>query len=155
MKHVSQRLCVHETMLDRDVQEGFERRPSRRLILRELNSCKRRIELPADSIFVLNDSRDRRPFFRRVRGQAAADRVDPKGEKFVEPRRERIQSRGVFAEEVPIECFQMAQVKNDTMPFRNWTLIQRIRSYDLEERVGIFAGLEQTVSEEFYRGHGS
>jgi len=37
---------------------------------------------------------------------------------------------------VPIECLQMPEVKDQSMPFRNWPGVVGFRSEDLEQLVG-------------------
>src|ERR1700741_5324481 len=104
-------------MLDRHMQKSFERSTSPLFISRELKFFNPGIEFLANSMVVLNHCRDRRPFFWCVRRQPPADRVDPESEKLVQFWCEWLQASVVYAQEVPVKRFQMAQGKNYTMAF--------------------------------------
>ena len=46
-------------------------------------------------------------------------------------------------QQVPIERFQVPQVKNDPMSFRNRPLVKGIRPYQIEEPIGLGASFGQ------------
>ena len=81
-----------------------------------------RAQLPV----VFFDFRDGRPVARLVGGQPAADRVDSECEELVERAVACARKPQGSAQQVPVECFQMAQIENQPMAFRNRPFIKRI-----------------------------
>ena len=57
-----------------------------------------------------------RPIRRLVCRQAAADRIDAKRKKLIEERMKRLQAKGALPEQIPIESFDVSDIKNDAMP---------------------------------------
>jgi hypothetical protein len=52
-----------------------------------------------------------------------------------------------FAQQVPIERFQVSHVKNDAMSFGNWPLVEELGLDLFEQSVGFGARLPQTGKE--------
>ena len=52
-----------------------------------------------------------------------------------------LQSKNPVVQQIPIEGFKMADIKNDAMAFSDRTLVKRIRPYDREQFVGAAAGV--------------
>src|SRR5262249_29188805 len=63
------------------------------------------------------------PVCRSILGQPAVDRIDAERKKLVELPLEGLQAKCAFSEQVPIKGFDVADVKNDAVPFRNRTVI--------------------------------
>ena len=63
--------------------------------------------------------------------QAAAYGIDAEGEKPIEFRMERSQAERL-TEKIPIERFQMAYIKYNSMAFRNGPVIERLGPDDAE-----------------------
>src|SRR5262249_34867815 len=85
-----------------------------------------------------------RPVGGRVLGQASTDRVNAEGKKLVELALEGLQSKSSLGEQIPIECFDMANVENDPVPLRDWTIVDRFVAHDGGGPVGGRARLKGT-----------
>ena len=73
---------------------------------------------------------------RLVGGKLAGRRIDAEGEQAVEFRLEGAQVECIPADQVPIEGFQMAEIKDDAMAFRDGALIERVGTDEPEQFVG-------------------
>jgi len=48
-------------------------------------------------------------------------------------------------EQVPIECFEVTNIESDAMPFRDWTLIKKVRADNLKEFIRVLTGFQKPV----------
>src|SRR5579863_9003784 len=48
---------------------------------------------------------------------------------------ESLEAQNPFAQKIPIECFQMSEIKNDSMSLRNRPLIQGVGTYNVENLI--------------------
>ena len=62
----------------------------------------------------------------------------------------RTAARSSRPQQVPIEGFQMADVKNDAMPLRDGTIVQGFGLDDREELIGLRAGLIQPAEQRVF-----
>jgi len=99
------------------------------------------------SSVISRDLLERKPIRRTVVGQAAPQRINIKSKEFVECRMEWPQTECAVAEKVPVECFEMSDVKNDAVSFRNRPVIENLRPRDAKDRVRVVAGLSQALEE--------
>lgn len=80
---------------------------------------------------------DSRPIGWLIIGQIAFGRIDPEREQTIEGGVERREIQGVLRQQIPVECLQVSQVKNNAVPFRNGPFIYRIRMYDRKQAVSL------------------
>src|ERR1700719_494319 len=91
-----------------------------------------RIELRAQPLMVRGDLRARRPIARLIRGQPAANRINPKSKKLIEGRIKAPQAKRPFAQQIPVECFHVAQIEYNAMTLGNGSLVECVVAQDLE-----------------------
>ena len=65
----------------------------------------------------------RRPVGWLVGRQAAAYRIDSKGKKLIEGRVKRLQPKGGLCQQILIEGFDVANIKNNAMPLGNRAVV--------------------------------
>src|SRR5689334_17385008 len=66
---------------------------------------------------------------------------------------ERRQIERMAGQQVPIECLQMPEIKEDAVALRNWTLIHRIGTNDLKQIVSKLPYLLEFAREELAGCH--
>jgi hypothetical protein len=76
-----------------------------------------------------------------IRRQAATYWIDPESEKLIECRMKRLQPECTLRQQVPIEGFHMANVKNNPMPLGDRPVVNRVFSNDAKQFVSAFAGI--------------
>ena len=124
-------LGMHQPMLNRNVK-NLLCCSVQNLVKRTTNAC-----------VVLEDFVHRRPVGRRIVWQLPGGRIDPEREQLVKVCLEWGHAQFAPADQIPIECFQMAQVKDEPMAFRDWPLVQRVRPYHREQRISSSPGFCQ------------
>ena len=76
--------------------------------------------------------------------------IDAEGEKAVKIRIKGLNPKHTLAKQVPIESFEMPNVKNDSVPLGNRAFIERTGLYDAEQFIRAFTGscelFEKTIS---------
>src|SRR5437879_13842122 len=60
---------------------------------------------------------------------------------------EWLQTECAAAEKVPVECFEMSDVKDDAVSFRKRPVTESRRARDAKDRVRVVAGLSQALEE--------
>jgi len=76
--------------------------------------------------------RARRPIARLIRRQSATNRIDSKCKKLIERRVKAAQAKGPLAQKVPVKGFDVAEIKNNAMPFGNGPFVERFVAQDFE-----------------------
>src|SRR5689334_22234790 len=89
----------------------------------EIRTIQKLIDGPPHSVVVGDDLLNPGPVGRLILRQASAYRVDAECKQPIEPGVERRLSEGRGADHVPVECFKVAEIEDDAMPFRDWTLV--------------------------------
>src|ERR1700685_2716880 len=142
MQHVRQRLRMHQPMLDRN----FDHREQQRMPFRRIGkrSRDRPIQFIAQSLVVRIDLFALRPVRRLIARQSSADWVDSKRKQLIECLVKRLQPERPLRQQIPVERFDVPNVKNDAMPLRDRTVVQRLFTHDLEQVVGALAGFSES-----------
>ena len=110
-----------------------------KLVFRHLN---RVVQSLPDAVPILVDDLEPRPVVGLIRRQTPSHRVDAEGEKPVELGVKACQTAGT-AEQVLIECFQVADVEDDAVALLNGAIIHRFGPDDPEEFVRLRSSLEK------------
>ena len=66
-------------------------------------------------------------------GKAAAHGIDAEGKEAVEILMRRPHAQSLARDQVPVECFKVADIEDNAVAFRNGTVIQRRRDHPLEQ----------------------
>jgi hypothetical protein len=116
---------MHQPVFDSDIEQAamFETRKTG--IIRS-EGAQRGIDRFAQSRVVTLYLLDPGPIFRLVIRQAPVDWVNAEGEELIEIRIERRKSQR-SKQKVPIESFEMAQVKNDTVALGDRAVVECFR----------------------------
>ena len=138
MQDVGEGLGVHQAMLDGHVHQFLWHMIGR---LRQAG-----IQHAAHTRIVIAYFLGGGPVRGPVRWQIAGVGVYAEREYSVEAgmKRGHIQSR---AEQVPIECLQMAEVENNAMPLRDGALVKRGRIDQIEEAIGLRTRLGEGLAQ--------
>ncbi len=56
---------------------------------------------------------------------------------------ERAENRKPLAEQIPVECLEVAQVENDTVPFWNGAVVEGVGMYDIEQCVRLSTSVRE------------
>src|SRR4051794_39076925 len=67
--------------------------------------------------------------------QASANRIDSKSKKLIECGVKGLQAKRALRQQIPVESFNVPNIKNDAMAFGNRPIIQRVFPYDTEHVV--------------------
>ncbi len=150
MQQIRERLGVHQPMLDGHIQEraigdGRAARAAGESFGNVL------IEALANARVVRTNAFFRRPIAGDIVRKFSADGIDAERKKFIE--------RGIFgleleraaAEKIPIENFEMSEIKNQAMSFRNGPLEERRGRNHLENRVRACTRINDPVEERLKR----
>src|SRR5215813_11421015 len=87
----------------------------------------------SDSSVVRMDFRFSRPIRRLVIGQASVHGVDSKSEEPVELRMEGFHPEPAHTDEIPVERFNMPEVKHNAMALSDGPFVKGIRPDDLKQ----------------------
>ena len=132
MHHVSQRLNVHEAVLDGDVEQ----------LLGE--AVERGVESGAGAGGVIADFGFARPIGGSIGGSFAGFGIDAEGEEPIESGVEGREIEGVTREQIPIEGFDMAEVEDEAMAIGDRARIERVWIEQGKHRIGLRSGLVKT-----------
>jgi hypothetical protein len=99
----------------------------------------RLIQLAFELVVVAIYFSSRRPIGWLVGRQATAYRIDSKGKKLIEGRVKRLQPKAALRQQIPIEGFDVTNIKNNAMPLGNRAVVQSIFANDAEYIVRTFA----------------
>ena len=75
------------------------------------------------------------PVLWSVRWQPAIHRIDTEGKQLIECRSYRCEVKESSAQQVPIESFEMAHVKNNPVPLRYRPVVIRLRPHGCQQRI--------------------
>jgi len=98
-------------------------------------------------LHVVADFGERGPVAGLVRGKAAIDGIDSKRKKFVERGCARFQRKQVGAKKVPVEGFKMADIKNDSIAFRDRTFVERIFTNNVKQAIAVGTSFQNKGAE--------
>ena len=146
MQHVTQRLGMHQPMLDRHVRQQLRRKSALRRV-RQINLLEPIIDCLPQPPIVLTHLGDRRPVARLIGRQSAADRINSKRKQTIELWIEGLNPQQPLAQQVPVEGFQMTYIKNDAMPLANRALIERTSANDFKELIGFIPGFSEALKD--------
>src|SRR5581483_3602984 len=88
-----------------------------------------------------------RPISGLVGGQATPDGINAESEQPVKLRINWVGAQQPIAEKVPVKGFEMTEIKDDAMSFRNRALIQEVGAHDIEKFIGAEASIRQAIEE--------
>src|SRR5215470_7492115 len=91
------------------------------------------IQFFADAAHVTVNLRARRPIRRRVRWKSAANGIDPESKELIEGLMKGAQSKRTLREKVPVKRLHMPDVKYDTVPLRDWAVVDGVLADHLED----------------------
>jgi hypothetical protein len=80
-----------------------------------------------------------RPVRRLVGRQASANGIDSKSKKLIKCGVKGLQAKRSLRQQIPVESFNVPNIKNDAMALGNRPIIQRVFPYDTEHVVRSFA----------------
>lgn len=159
MNHIGEGLGVHETVLDGDFEHGGQ-------LGMTLGWMSERfvdggIQLAANAGYIAVDFIAPRPIGGSVLGETAVNGIDAEGEESIEGALKRREAKRAVAEQVPVESFNVAEIKNDAMAFGNGAIVNRLFANDLEQLIRARASLLQAGLQGVtgtcwtrYNGHG-
>ena len=93
--------------------------------------------LPAPQIVSPGPLRSRRPVAGRVGRQLAGVRIDAALKQVVERGMKRRRIQAPACQVVPVESFEVTEIKDNTMPFRNRTVVECLRIQKMKELIGL------------------
>src|SRR5215470_20016506 len=102
------------------------------------------VEALADAAAVVFDARDGRPIAGDVGRQATVNGIDAERKKLVESRFRGFEAER-FAKEIPVEGFQVPEIKDQAVPLRDRAEVEGVRREKLEKGVGATAGLSEAL----------
>src|SRR5579863_1894366 len=148
MQHIGQGFEVHQPVLNRHMQKRAQRKTVAcgRIKLKE-SSRKLFVETYAGSHYILAHIIEVRPIRRHVGGQAPLDRVDAEGKKPIMLRMYALHAKHAISYQVPVERFEMSDIKNDAVALGNRPLVEGLAADDAEERITLSASMDETVRE--------
>ena len=140
MQHVCQRFRVHQAVFDGDIEQSAERKSvsAGGIGIQRL----RQFLVQGDANFsnILPHCGNRWPLRRLIRRQSTADRIDTESKQTIELWIKTFQSEHTIMQKIPIECFEMSDVKNDAMALGNGAIVKRIGIHDGKKLVGFLTG---------------
>ena len=112
-------------MLNRHVQNDFARiLPAACGGLRIVSEDM--VQFLPDAMVVGVDLRKARPVGGLVRRKAAAHRIDAESKEAIKFLVSRSEAQRLTRDQIPVECLEVADVENNSVPFRNGTVIQGV-----------------------------
>jgi hypothetical protein len=135
MQQVRQGLGVHQSVFDRDVENHFfwvlpiTRRGLRTILENVIDSF-------ADAQIISFDLRKLRPVGRLVFREAAIHRIDAESKEVIKFLVRSAETQCVTRDQIPIECFEVADIEDDSVPLRNGPVIKRVRSHHPKQVIG-------------------
>ena len=135
VQHVRQGFRVHEAMLNRHVQDNFVRIfPKARRRLRPLTEDL--VKLLADTMVIGLDLRETRPVGGLIRREATAHWINAKCKKTIEFPVSRFKAQRLAGNKIPVECLEVTEVEDDSVPLSNRPVIHRLRADDSKQIIG-------------------
>ncbi|MFZ0956316.1 MAG: hypothetical protein WAN60_08230, partial [Candidatus Sulfotelmatobacter sp.] len=136
----------HQPVLNSYVEQSSQRETvAGRGITSEISSRQLFVESRARSVHIFVYTIESRPISGKVGRQASIDGVDAEGEEPVQLRLHTLQAKDAIPKQIPIERFEVPDIKNDTVALRNRPLVEEVATNNLEERVTFAASVEETV----------
>src|SRR6266567_649377 len=133
VQHIRQGFRVHEPMLYSHVQDDFARiLPAARRPLRTEDPVK----FLADAEVIGIDLREARPVGGLVRRKAAAHRIDAECKEAIELLVSGSEAQRLACYKIPVECLEVAEVEDNSVPFSNRPVIQRFPGDDSKQVIG-------------------
>ena len=94
------------------------------------------VKFLADAKVIGVDLRKARPVGGLVRRQPAAHRIDAEGKEAIEFLVSRSEAQRLARNQIPVEGLEVANVEDNSVPFRNGPVIQRFRAHDAKQVIG-------------------
>jgi hypothetical protein len=152
MQHVGQRLNMHQPMLNRNVQQGIERKSITLVGFPGFGSRHHFIQGNPDPTHVLTYAFKRRPVRWLIRWQAASHRVDAECKQAVELRVETSQTKYFFLQKIPIKSLQMSDVEDDSVTLGNRPIVNSLRPDDFKQGIALVPGIGYSAEQRFSDG---
>ena len=142
VKHVGERLRVHEPVLDRHLEDQavLEQRVRG---TRKVGARQAGVDRLPHALVVALDLVQRGPCGGRLVGQAAVGGIDPEGEQLVERLVEGFAPRGAAPDQVPVEGLEVPDVEDDAVALEDRPIVEGLAANDAEQRVGAGARIAQ------------
>jgi hypothetical protein len=77
--------------------------------------------------------------------QASAHRIYTERKQAIQFRLKRRKIENPLAQQIPVEGFQMSNVKNDAVPLRNGPVVKGLRPDDVEQLIAAHARIIQSL----------
>src|SRR6266446_6684490 len=152
VEHIGESFRMHQAVFIDGAQKSFRGKAVRFGGEWEKASVESVVDQVAESLHVVADFVKRWPITGLIGGKATVHRIDSKREKLVERRCARFHGKQLGAKNVPVEGFQMANVKNDAIAFGDRPFVERIFANNLEEAVGVGSRFHNGVAKLVDRG---
>jgi hypothetical protein len=148
MQHVSQSFEMHQPVLDGYIEQSSQGKAVTSFgITSEISARELFVESRPGSVHITVHMIERRPISGNVSGQASVDRIDAEGEQPIQFGLRTLQSEDAIPEQIPVERFEVSDIKNDAVALRDRPLVEEVVTNNAEERVALAASLEQAVRE--------
>jgi hypothetical protein len=82
------------------------------------------------------DLGDLGPVGRLVLRKSAIDGINAEGKEMIEAFVRRSQAQRLTCDQIPVKCFEVADVKDDPVPLGNGPVVQSAGSHDPEQVIG-------------------
>src|SRR5579863_4542618 len=124
----------------------FDHREQQRMPLGRIRecACDRSVQFLTQTLVIRIDFFALRPVRRLIRRQSSAHGINPKREQLVECLVERLQSKRSLREQIPVERFNVSNIKNDAVSFRDRAVVHGLFAHDFKQVVGALAGFSQS-----------
>jgi len=146
VEKVGERFGVHQAVLDGDVQERSVCNLRGEFGARGAGA-QGIVQAAADGVGVFANLGLARPVRGLVGGKISLRGVNAEGKEMIERGVVRIEGEGALAEQIPVECFQMAEVEDQAVTFGDGASIESLGSDEGKERVRVFARVFEPAEE--------
>jgi len=105
--------------------------PAARRLLRPV--AQNAVKFLADAEVIGVDFRKARPVGGLVRWEAAAHRIDAEGKEAIEFLVSGPEAQRLVGDQIPVEGLEVADVEDNSVPFRNGPVVPRVRAHDSKQ----------------------
>jgi hypothetical protein len=137
---------MHQPVLDSHLEQSSQGEAvAGRGITSQISSRQLFVQRGTGSSHIVVHIAQGRPIRGYVGRQASIDRVNAKGEEPVQFGLRTVQSEDAIPEQIPIERFEVPDIKDDAVALWNRPLVEEVATNDVEKRVTLTASMEQAV----------
>jgi len=139
---------MHQAVLNRDLQQQADREllPGRGGYVGKL-SLEAMVERTPGASDVVSDVREGWPVLGLIGGKSTTDRINPERKEAIVFRVQGVDRENAVSQQIPVERFQVTDVEDDAVSFRDGTFVKRILPDETEELVGAGASLRQSLQQ--------